>query len=286
MVQRRHRLQKQGDIYGKICNLFVQLEIEMADGSVKTICTDPSWKYAYGPLIEGEFLAGETYDARLETPGWDKSGFDDSAWKPVVTAESPKAALEGYMGQPVRATGTLTTKKVTQPEPGKFVFDLGQNFAGIARLKVKGPAGTRVQMRFAEILNPDGTLYTTNLRGARCIDTYILKGGDREEIWQPQFTFHGFRYVEISGYPGTPADDAVTGVALNSDTPLVGSFACSSHMVNRLYSNIVWTQRANFMEIPTDCPQRDDDWAGPAMPKLSFAQPPTTPTWPRFSPSG
>ena len=259
--------QKQGDIYGKHCNLFVQLEIEMADGAVKTICTDPSWKYAYGPLVEGEFLPGETYDARLETPGWDKAGFDDSAWKPVVVSKRIDAKFEGYMSQPVRATGTLKTQKVTQPVPGKFIFDLGQNFAGFARLKVKGPAGTRVQMRFAEILNPDGTLYTTNLRGARCIDSYVLRGGDSEEIWQPQFTFHGFRYVEISGYPGTPTADAVTGVALNSDTPLAGSFACSSPMVNRLYGNIVWTQRANFIDIPTDCPQRDErlGWTGDAQ---------------------
>ncbi|MEA1952359.1 MAG: family 78 glycoside hydrolase catalytic domain, partial [Planctomycetota bacterium] len=259
--------QKHGDIYGKLCKLFVQLEIEMADGTVKTVCSDESWKYAYGPLVEGEFLPGETYDARLETPGWSKPAFDDSAWKPVVATKKIDAKLEGYMSQAVRVTGTLKTKKITQPAPGKFVFDLGQNFAGFVRLKVKGPAGTRVSMRFAEILNPDGTLYTTNLRGARCIDSYVLKGGGKEEVWQPQFTFHGFRYVEISGYPGTPTADAVTGIVLNSDTPLVGSFACSSPMVNQLYSNIVWTQRANFIEIPTDCPQRDErlGWTGDAQ---------------------
>ncbi|MBN2295022.1 MAG: family 78 glycoside hydrolase catalytic domain [Pirellulales bacterium] len=259
--------QKHGHIYGTLCKLFVQLEIELADGSIKTVCSDPTWKYAYGPLIEGEFLPGETYDARLETPGWNTSAFDDSAWKPVVATKKVEAKLEGYMGVPVRETGELKPQKITQPVPGKFVFDLGQNFAGFARLKVKGPAGTRVSIRFAEMLNPDGTLYTTNLRGARCIDSYVLKGDGKEEIWQPQFTFHGFRYVEVSGYPGTPTADAVTGVAINSNTPLVGSFACSSPMVNQLYSNIVWTQRANFIEVPTDCPQRDErlGWTGDAQ---------------------
>lgn len=257
---------KEGHYYGEDCKLFGQLEIEMADGSVKTICTDGSWQFAYGPRLEAEFLAGETYDARLETPGWTEAGVDAGGWKTAATEKSIPAKFQGYMSVPVRETGILVPQKITEPQPGKFVFDMGQNFAGIVRLKVKGEAGTRVVLRFAEVLNPDGTLYTTNLRGARCIDTYILKGGG-EEVWQPQFTFHGFRYVEVTGYPGTPDAEAVTGIALNSDTPLVGSFACSSDMVNQLYSNIVWTQRANFIEVPTDCPQRDErlGWMGDAQ---------------------
>ncbi len=156
--------------------------------------------------------------------------------------------------------------KITEPEPGVFVFDLGQNFAGVARLKVRGPAGAKVVLRFAEVLNPDGTIYTTNLRDARVTDAYVLKGKG-EEIWQPHFTFHGFRYVEVTGYPGRPAQDAVTGVVLNSNVPPAGSFECSSPMVNKLYQNILWTQRANFISVPTDCPQRDErlGWMGDAQ---------------------
>ena len=155
--------------------------------------------------------------------------------------------------------------KISEPKPGVFVFDMGQNFAGFARLKAEGPAGTKVVLRFAEMLNPDGTIYTTNLRGARAIDTYILKGQGKE-VWQPHFTFHGFRYVEVTGYPGRPSEDAVTGIAVNSKVPLEGQFECSSPMVNRLYQNIVWTQRANYISVPTDCPQRDErlGWMGDA----------------------
>ena len=173
--------------------------------------------------------------------------------------------LESFPGEPVQQTGELKPVKMTEPKPGVYVFDLGQNFAGFARLKVRGPAGTRVVLRFAEMLNPDGTIYTANLGAAWATDTYVLKG-DGEEIWQPRFTYHGFRYVEVTGYPGRPTADAVTGVAVNSNCPLTGSFECSSPMVNQLYRNIVWTQRANFMSVPTDCPQRDErlGWTGDA----------------------
>ncbi len=251
--------------YGTDPRVLVQLELEAQDGSLQTIVSDGSWKTAWGPYLEGEFLAGETYDARKEMPGWDSAGFDDSAWKPVAVTGKIQAALEPARGVPVRETGYLKPVKITEHKPGVFIFDMGQNFAGFARLKVRGPAGTKVVMRFAERLNPDGSLYTTNLRTARATDTYILKG-QGEEVWQPRFTFHGFQYIELTGYPGTPGPDAVTGVALNSATPLVGSFECSSPMVNRLYRNIVWTQRANFISIPTDCPQRDErlGWTGDA----------------------
>jgi alpha-L-rhamnosidase len=281
--------------YGADPRLWVQLELEADDGSLRTVTSDGSWKAAWGPYLEGEFLAGETYDARKEIPGWDQPGLNDSAWMPVavghvsnvprlrrlglrpdpvsVGTESSPAAV-GTESQPtlqaqpsvlVEATGELKPVKITQQRPGVFIFDMGQIYAGVVRLKAKGPAGTKIVLRFAEILNPDGSIYTTNLRGARATDTYILKGGG-EETWQPSFTFHGFRYVEVAGYPGTPTAEAITGVPLNSATPLVGSFECSSPMVNRLYQNIVWTQRANFISIPTDCPQRDErlGWTGDA----------------------
>jgi len=256
---------KQAFLYGKDPKLWLQLELELADGSRKIVVTDESWKFSFGPEIEAEFLAGETYDARLRMPGWSAPNFDDGGWKPAVVASDVAARLEAQPGVPVLITGEVPTQSIAEPQPGVFVFDLGRNFAGFARLKVQGPAGTRVQMRFAEVLNPDGTIYTTNLRSARATDTYILSG-DVVEIWQPRFTFHGFRYVEVTGYPGRPEKDAVTGLAVNSDIPLVGSFTCSNPMVNQLFGNIVWTQRANFISVPTDCPQRDErlGWTGDA----------------------
>ena len=233
---------------------------------MQTIATDGTWKTAFGPYVEGEFLAGETYDATKEIRRLGLAGArSDAAWQPVAVTESIPAKLQAFPGVTVQETGVLRPVKITEPKPGVYVFDLGQNFAGFARLKVRGPAGTKVVLRFAEVLNPDGTIYTTNLRGARATDTYVLKG-EGEEVWQPRFTFHGFRYVEVTGYPGKPAEDAITGIAINSNVPLVGTFECSSPMVNRLYQNIVWTQRANFISVPTDCPQRDErlGWTGDA----------------------
>ncbi len=259
------------NIYGNRPRLFAQLEIELADGTIQTVATDGTWKTAFGPYIEGEFLAGETYDARKEIAGW-ASPLRTAAdlmnvidWQPVAVTDSIPARLQAFPGVTVQETSVLHPVKITEPKPGVFVFDLGQNFAGFARLKAEGPAGTKVVLRFAEMLNPDGTIYTTNLRGARAIDTYILKGQGKE-VWQPHFTFHGFRYVEVTGYPGRPSKDAITGIAINSKVPLEGQFECSSPMVNRLYQNIVWTQRANYISVPTDCPQRDErlGWTGDA----------------------
>jgi alpha-L-rhamnosidase len=243
--------------------LLAQLNLTYADGSSEKIATDGSWKAAYGPIQEADLLMGETYDARRELTGWDRSGFSDSSWQAVTTHAAWPARIEAYPGVPVRKMLELKPRAVTEPQPGVFVYDLGQNMVGWARLAARGPAGTSIRLRFAEVLNPDGTLYTTNLRGARCIDTYTLKGGARE-VWEPRFTFHGFRYVEVTGYPGRPPLDAITGVVTYSDTPGTGAFTCSSEMVNQLQQNIVWGQRGNFLEVPTDCPQRDErlGWTG------------------------
>ncbi|MBN1394663.1 MAG: family 78 glycoside hydrolase catalytic domain [Pirellulales bacterium] len=258
--------------YGKEPRLLAQLEIELADGTIQTVATDETWRLTYGPWIEAEMQGGETYDATKEIPGWTEPGLDDSTWQPARVTESIPAKLQSFPSVTTQETGEIRPVEITEPKPGVYVVNMGQEFAGVARLKVKGPRGTKVTLRFAERLNPDGTVYRTNLRGARCTDAYVLKG-EGEEVWQPHFTFRGYQYVEITGFPGKPTLDTLTGIALNSATPLVGRFECSNPMINRLYQNIVWTQRANFISVPTDCPQRDErlGWMGDIQTFVSTA---------------
>ncbi len=288
-------------IYGKTPALMAQLEIEYTDGSHEIIPTDKSWKETGdGPVREGDFLMGEYYDARKETPDWSKFGFDEAKWNPAILAsengrvpamfyesQNPTNAdtapiisghpvdlgfqrppkLEAFPGLPVRPIEEIKPVAITSPTNGTYIFNLGQNFAGVVRLKVKGPAGTAVQLRYGEMLHPDGSLMTENLRRARATDFYILRGDKHGEEWTPRFTFHGFQYVEVTGFPGQPDKDAITGIVLHSDTPLTSGFECSDPMANRLFKNIVWTQRANFLDLPTDCPQRDErfGWLGDAQ---------------------
>ena len=185
----------------------------------------------------------------------------------VLSDPAGPARLVGTVGPPVRVTQRLPARKITQPSPGTYIFDLGQNMVGWAKLRVQGAAGIQVRLRFGEVLNPDGTLYTANLRSARATDTYVLRGGGSAETWEPRFTFHGFRYVEVTGYPGVPPLGAITGCVVGSDTPPAGTFSCSSPLVNQLQHNIVWGQRGNFLSVPTDCPQRDErlGWMGDAQ---------------------
>jgi alpha-L-rhamnosidase len=287
--------------YGKTPAFMAQLEIEYTDGSRETVVTDGSWKTTSdGPIREADFLMGEFYDARKEQPGWAKAGFDDRNWESAILAQENgpqpatfyeyqnadkpggKVAIKGrpvdlafksppkfeaFPGVPVRATEEIKPVAITSPTNGVYVFNLGQNFAGVVRLRVKGPAGTVIQIRHGEMLHPDGTLMTENLRKARAINHYVLRGDPKGEVWTPRFTFHGFQYVELTGYPGVPGKDAVTGIVLHSDTPLASSFECSDPVPNRLFKNVVWTQRANFLDLPTDCPQRDErfGWTGDAQ---------------------
>jgi alpha-L-rhamnosidase len=256
---------KKREHYGSEPRLLVQLEIEYTDGTRQVVATDKSWKAAYGPIFEADFLMGETYDSRREMMDWCSYWFNDVSWDNVAVKDKINAMIQAYPGVTVQKVLQIDAKKIAEPNKGSFVFDMGQNFAGWVRLKANGQAGTKIVLRFAEMLNPDGTIYTKNLRAARCTDTYILKGSG-EETWEPQFTYHGFRYVEVTGYPGEPALDAITGVVVQSNTPRVGFFECSNPMVNQLYKNIVWGQRSNFIEVPTDCPQRDErlGWTGDA----------------------
>ncbi|MDP2982998.1 MAG: family 78 glycoside hydrolase catalytic domain [Candidatus Latescibacter sp.] len=252
--------------YGVQNGLLAELRLELSDGSEQTVATDASWKCSLGPILDSDMLLGETYDARKEIPGWDGPAFDDSVWENASVMDKTDAPLVAQHAEPVQVVKELRPVKMTEPKPGEFVFDMGQNFAGWARLKVMGPSGTTVTMRFAEMLNPDGSLYTANLRRARSIDRYTLRGGG-QEMYEPHFTFHGFRYVEITGYPGKPALDALTGCVITSTTPQIGTFDCSNPMVNKLVSNILWGQMSNFISIPTDCPQRDErqGWMGDAQ---------------------
>lgn len=255
------------DHYGKNIRVMAQLKVDYTDGSSEMIATDNSWKAtANGPLREADILMGEVYDATKEMTGWDKAGYDDNDWKAVDVTEKITALVEPYPTDTVKVFREIKPLSVKQPKEGTYVFDMGSNFAGIAKLKVKGKKGTKITLAFGERLLNDGRILKENLRSARAEDTYICKGSGVEE-WQPIFTFHGFQYVSVTGYPGEPGLDAVTGVELTSATRVTGSFECSDPRLNKLYKNIIQTQRANFIDIPTDCPQRDErmGWTGDAQ---------------------
>jgi alpha-L-rhamnosidase len=255
-----------GALYGARPQLLAQLDVEYEDGTTESLATDGSWSCSTGPILYSDLLMGESYDASREMPGWTESGFDDSGWYGVEAEELGATNLVAQPDEGIRVTEELEAKSVTEPESGRYVFDLGRNMVGWVRLKVEGEAGTRVALRHAETLNPDGTIYTENLRSARQTDTYTSKS-EGEEVYEPRFTFHGFRYVEVTGYPGGPPLDAITGRVVHSATPPSGSFECSSSLVNELQENIVWGQRGNFLSVPTDCPQRDErlGWMGDAQ---------------------
>jgi alpha-L-rhamnosidase len=249
--------------YGDTLQALVQLEVEHADGSTTRVVSDASWMGRSGPIQSSDLLMGEEYDARQALGDWTLAAYASGAWSRVTSAALDGVPLVAQIGPSVRKLEELRPKSVSERGAGTFVFDLGQNLVGWARLKVEGTAGTSVRLRYAEILNPDGSIYTTNLRRARATDTYTLAGRG-VETWEPSFTFHGFRYVEVSGYPGTPSPDAVTGIVLSSAWPEAGRFESSHPLVNQLQKNIVWGLRGNFLEVPTDCPQRDErlGWMG------------------------
>jgi alpha-L-rhamnosidase len=259
------------DNYGAVPKLRVQLRIEHVDDTVDTVVTDETWNYSYGPIREGDVQQGETYDARLEMPGWDRANFNASNWLPVTVATVTNLQLGASPSPPVRRQQEIAPVQMTEPKPGMYVFNLGQNIAGWVRIRARGPRGTKIVLRHAGMLNPDGTIYTNYLREARAIDTYYLKGAG-EEVWEPATTYHGFQYVEVTGYPGRPSRDRVTGIVCHSDLATVGSFECSDLRVNKLFSNILWTLRDNLVDIPTGCADRAE--------RLGWcAKGPLVPTW-------
>jgi alpha-L-rhamnosidase len=247
-----------GQHYGPASQLIAQLQVDFADGRREVVATDADWLASTGPLRFADLLAGEFYDARKELAGWDLPGFDAAAWSPVLVLDGDTRLLVADSDEPVRAVEELTPRSIEQRGDGVQLVDLGQNMVGRVRLTIRNPAaGARIVLRHGEAVTDDGDLYTANLRLAIATDVYIA-AGRTTEVLEPRFTCHGFRYVEVSGYPGELRAGDLTGVVLHSDVPRAGHLQTSDESVNRLLSNIWWGQRGNFVSVPTDCPQRDE----------------------------
>ncbi len=254
------------NVYGDRLALICQLQLTYADGRTEWVVSDNGWQAATGPIRASDLYKGETYDARLERPGWDRAGYSAEDWEAVSVIEPPAAKLVAQMGPPVRRIEEVPPITILHSPKGQTIFDFGQNMVGRTRLRVQGPVGTEISLHHAEVLDQQGNLYTTNLRSAAQTDRYILKG-EGEEVYESHFTFHGFRYVAVEGWPGTPTLESLTGIVLHSDIEPTGTFECSQPLVNQLQHNIVWGQKGNFLDVPTDCPQRDErlGWSGDAQ---------------------
>jgi alpha-L-rhamnosidase len=249
--------------------LIAQVVLEYVDGSRDVIATDESWRLASSAVRSSEIYNGEDYDARREICGCEGSdrgtGADSGdGWRPAQPGAAPATRLVAQIDPPIRTVQALAARRITQPRRGVFVFDFGQNFAGWCRLHVKGPAGTLVRLRYAEILHPDGQIDTSNLRAARATDTYILRGARAGETYEPHFTYHGFRYVELTGFPGKPTADSLEGLVAHTDARQTGTLSLDHPLAQRIWQNALWSQRSNFFGVPTDCPQRDErmGWMG------------------------
>jgi alpha-L-rhamnosidase len=244
----------------------IQLEIIHTDGTRQLITSDKSWKSSTGPVLFSELYDGEVYDARLEKPGWDRTAYDDSGWVPCIAFDPGNTSIVPPASPPVRRIEELKPIEVLITPEGDTVIDMGQNMVGWVRLRVDCPRNTRIELRHAEVLDREGNLYTENLRRAEQTLVYTCKGGG-EEVYEPKFTFMGFRFVAVSGYPGRVDKDMLTGIVVHSDLEEAGDFSCNEHIINQLQHNIVWGQKGNFLDVPTDCPQRDErlGWTGDAQ---------------------
>lgn len=256
----------QRSYYGDKSAVLAQLVINYSDGTSETISTDSEWKATTGPILSSDIYNGESYDARMEMNGWDQTGYNDSNWKSATVYDFTKSKLIAPQGVPVQAIQEIKPIKLIKTPKGETVLDMGQNMVGLVRLKVKGNSGDKIVLKFAEVLDKAGNFYTDNLRAAKCTDTYILKGG-AEETYQPLFTFHGFRFVKIEGLAADPTLDQITGIVIHSAMTPTGTFSCSDSLINQLQHNIQWGQKGNFVDVPTDCPQRDErlGWTGDAQ---------------------
>lgn len=255
------------NVFGNDLSFLGQLEITYADGRRQTVSTDGTWKTAPSPILRSGIYDGEDYDARREMPGWSTGSFDDADWLPATVRARDPRTLVSPTGPPVRVTEEVAPVAVLTSPTGARILDFGQNLVGRVRIRVTGARGTTVTLRTAEVLQ-DGEIYTRPLRSARSSDAYTLAGRSDGEEWEPRFTFHGFRYVEVSGWPGDLDADAAAGAltarVLHTDLERTGWFACSDPLVEQLHRNVVWGMRGNFVDIPTDCPQRDErvGWTG------------------------
>lgn len=250
------------NVYGDRLALLAQLEIECVDGTTQRIVTDTTWRAATGPILSSSLYDGESYDARRERPGWSMPGYDDHEWVEVREIQHDLATLVAPSGPPVRRIELIKPSAIITSPSGRTIVDFGQNLVGRVRLTASGPAGQAITLRHAEVLE-NGELCTRPLRHARATDRYTLRG-DGSETWEPRFTFHGFRYVEVDGWPGELRTEDLVAVVCHSDLERTGWFECSDSLVNRLHENVVWSMRGNFLDLPTDCPQRDErlGWTG------------------------
>ncbi len=244
--------------------MILQLELDYPDGSKQVITSDNSWKVtAEGPITANNEFDGEEYDARKEMPGWDKTGFNDQSWLQAETVLPPGGKLEAQLNPNIKIMETITPVNISEPKKGTYILDMGQNMVGWIRMKVKGKEGDKVSLRFAEVLKEDGTLYMDNIRGALVTDIYTLKSST-EEYWEPSFVYHGFRYVEITGFPGVPTVNDFEGKIVYDEMEITGKFETSDPTINQIYKNAYWGIRGNYRGMPTDCPQRDErmGWLG------------------------
>ena len=251
--------------WGEKLAAIAEIMVEFTDGTSTLISTDESWKASKGPILESDIYNGEIYDAGRELTGWSTVGFDDSAWEGTVRMEIPKEKLIAPEGPPVKIVNTLEPVSIEKRDEG-WLVDMGQNMVGWIRIRATGNSGDVITLRHAEVLDKEGNMYYDNLRAAKCTNTYILKGGSAE-TFEPHFTFQGFRYVMVSGYPGELTADRITGIVIHSAMVQSGTFECSEPMINQLQHNIVWGLKGNFLDVPTDCPQRDErlGWTGDAQ---------------------
>ncbi len=252
--------------YGTEPKLRATLLIEHTDGTRSVVGTDGSWKTAPGGIQHADMLMGTTIDYGKDTVGWDRAGYNDQSWKSVRVATAEGVLIQPHPGSAVRPQETIKAKRVLTPKPGVFVYDFAQNVTGIVRLKVRGKAGQTVVLRHAEFLDKDGGIYTANLRAAKAIDSFVL-GADGITRCEPKFTFHGFQFVEVTGVDTAPAPGDVEAVVLHSDIDKAGTFASDNPLLDRLALNTDWGQRGNYLDVPTDCPQRDEraGWTGDAQ---------------------
>jgi len=253
-------------IYGKRLGLLMQIKITYTDGSESVVITDESWKSNNdGAIRMSDIYNGETYDATKRLTGWNLPDYDESKWGPVKTGNYKNNIITSE-GAPVKKIQEIKPVKVFRSPKGSLLVDMGQNMVGWVRLKVSGSKGTVVTIRHAEVLDKFGEFYTENLRVAKCELNYTLSG-EGQEIYEPRFTFMGFRYLEVKGFPGELTADNITGVVIHSDMPVTGTYESSNPLLNQLQHNIQWGQKGNFVDVPTDCPQRDErlGWTGDAQ---------------------